>query len=107
MLQTYTLETYKSDIEKIIQSSEAEPVLIENKGGISYLMLPFSPDKIQDVFLMMYQTFSELSKQKQTKSEQRKKMDINKFSFMQSIEATKDFDGSFSDTLIQERRSEL
>ena len=42
------------------------------------------------------------------KSEKKKKIiDINKFSFIQSIEASKDFTGSFSDALIEERRAEL
>ncbi len=46
---------------------------------------------------------SYLSKEKPAK----KGLDLNKFSFMQSIEATKDFDCSFSEALIEERRSEL
>ena len=36
-----------------------------------------------------------------------KTIDLNSFSFMQSIEASKDFKGSFSDSIIEERRSEL
>ncbi len=34
-------------------------------------------------------------------------IDINKFSFLQSIEASENFKGSFSDSIIEERRTEL
>ncbi len=42
------------------------------------------------------------------KNEPKKKgIDLNKFSFLQSIEATKDFTCSLSDAVIEERRNEL
>ena len=107
MLQTYTLETCKSDIEKIIRNQIKEPLIIENQDGTNYLLLPFSPERMEEVFLMMYQTLNELNREKEKKQSQKKSLNINSFSFMQSIEATKNFDCSFSDTLIEERRAEL
>ena len=44
-------------------------------------------------------------KEKSLKKEQT--IDISKFSFLQSIEESKDFKGSFSDALIEERRADL
>ncbi len=40
------------------------------------------------------------------KSPKQKKLDLNKFSFLKSMEATKEFDCSFSDSLLEERRLE-
>jgi len=40
------------------------------------------------------------------KDEPKKKgIDLNKFSFLQSIEATKEFNCTFSEALIEERRA--
>jgi len=42
------------------------------------------------------------------KDEPKKKgIDLNKFSFLQSIEATKEFNCTFSEALIEERRADL
>jgi len=42
------------------------------------------------------------------KEEPKKKgIDLKKFSFLQSIESTKDFSCSFSEAIIEERRTEL
>lgn len=107
MLKTYTLEAYKSNFEQIIRNRVNEPVIIKNENGQNYLLLPFSPEKIQDIFLMIYQTFNEINKKPETEEQPKKELDLNKFSFMQSIEATKGFNGSFSDAVIEERRAEL
>ena len=49
----------------------------------------------------------ESHKQENDNEKKQDKSILQKFSFMQSIEATRDFDCSFSDALIEERRSEL
>lgn len=41
------------------------------------------------------------------KENNKKTIDINKFSFLQSIEACKNYKGSLSDSLIEERRMEV
>jgi len=42
------------------------------------------------------------------KEEPKKKgLDLNKFSFLQSIEVSKDFDCELSDAIIEERRADL
>ena len=72
------------------------------KNGFIKLDNPPNTDKVLRVIVTFVD--EELS---QNDKEVKKRIDINKFSFLQSMEASKDFKGSFSDSLIQERRLEL
>lgn len=56
----------------------------------------------EDILPEVYRYLNTLKKKK-TKT---KGIDVNKFSFFQSMEATKGIKGSISDAVIEERRSE-
>ena len=62
-MQTYTLNKNQPDLSEIVRSQTKEPVIIKNENGMSYLLLPFSPDKLQNIFLMIYQSFNQLNEQ--------------------------------------------
>jgi len=72
----------------------------------------FIDKKVKVIVTFVDEDFSDfekiLSKEVFKNDEIKKKgIDLNKFSFLQSIEATKDCKSSFSEALIEERRAEL
>ena len=70
--------------------------------------------KNKDVFNSVVQFLKSLQFEVETKTEKKplankpkkKGLDLNSFSFAQSMEATKGIKGSLSDAVIEERRSE-
>lgn len=80
------------------------------KNGFIKLDNPINIDKPLKVIVTFIDEKIQLNYQsdKENNEKQKKKIiDINKFSFLQSIEASKDFKGSFSDSLTEERNLEL
>jgi len=72
----------------------------------------FIDKKVKVIVTFVDEDFSDfekiLSKEVFKNDEIKKKgIDLNKFSFLQSIEVTKDCKSSFSEALIEERRAEL
>lgn len=55
----HTLNLNQADINNLFQTKIAEPVLLKNNFGTEYLILPFSRENWQDVFLMLYKSFSD------------------------------------------------
>ena len=77
------------------------------QNGFIKLENPIDIDKPLKVIITFIDEEIQLNYQLNVNKQEKKTIDINKFSFLQSIEASKDFQGSFSDSLIDERRSEL
>ncbi|OQY03918.1 MAG: hypothetical protein B6I20_04055 [Bacteroidetes bacterium 4572_117] len=77
------------------------------KNGFIKLDNPLNIDKPLKVIITFIDEEVQLNYQSDVNKQEKKTIDINKFSFLQSIEASKDFQDSFSDSLIDERRSEL
>ena len=80
------------------------------KNGFIKLDNPINIDKPLRVIVTFIDEKIQLNYQpdeKNNEKEKKKIIDINKFSFLQSIEASKDFKGSFSDSLTEERNLEL
>ncbi len=62
IMQTYTITNQQLDIKKLINEQKNEPIILKNKSGSSFLLMPFSEDKKLDVFLNLYKSFKDLSK---------------------------------------------
>ena len=80
------------------------------KNGFIKLDNPINIDKPLRVIVTFIDEKIQLNYQpdeKNNEKEKKKIIDINKFSFLQSIEASKNFKGSFSDSLTEERNLEL
>ncbi len=60
----------------------------------------FNIDKPLKVIITFIDEEIQIDYQLSVNQPERKKIDINKFSFLQSMKASKDFKGSFSDSLI-------
>ncbi len=61
-MQTYTIINPQLDIKKLINEQKDEPIILKNKSGNSFLLLPFSEEKKLNVFLKLYKSFKDLSK---------------------------------------------
>ena len=72
--------------------------ITSNTNVTSTRLVTFIDEKIQ----LNYK-----SDEENNEKHKKKIIDINNFSFLQSIEASKDFKGSFSNSLIEERNLEL
>lgn len=60
---------------------------------------------LEEVYRLLH-SFNSEKEEENNDFQGNKKIDLNKFSFLQSIEASKEFEGSLSDSLIEERRLE-
>ena len=65
------------------------------------------PTQVIVTFIDENLTINYKSNKKEKRKRKKQTIDINEFSFLQSIEESKDFKGSFSDALIEERRADL
>jgi len=77
------------------------------KNGFIKLDNPIEFDKPLKVIVTFIDEQIKFEYQLNITKSKEKSIDLNKFSFMQSIEASRDFKGSFSESLIEERRTEL
>ena len=77
------------------------------QNGIIKFDKPIEFDKPIQVIVTFIDEQIKLKYQIKENSVSKKGLDIKKFSFMQSIEASQSFKGSFSESLIEERRTEL
>ena len=59
-MQTYSFEQNQANLSEIIQKQSNEPLILKNASGMNYLVMPFSQDKWQEVFLMLYKSFTEI-----------------------------------------------
>ncbi|MEN8119431.1 MAG: hypothetical protein ABFS35_03755 [Bacteroidota bacterium] len=77
------------------------------KNGYIKLDRPIKTDKSLKVIITFIDEEILLNNLPDEEKQKKEIIDLNKFSFLQSIEASKNFKGSFSDSLIEERRQEL
>ena len=76
------------------------------QNGIIKFENPIEFDRpVQVIVTFIDEKISKSIKKENSKNENG--LDINKFSFKQSIQASENFTGSFSESLIEERRTEL
>lgn len=61
-MQTLYINPNQNDFNNIFQKYLNEPVILQNNTGSQYLVLPFSKDNWQEIFLMLYKSFSEIQK---------------------------------------------
>lgn len=61
-MQTYTINDQQFNFEKLIKKEMKEPILIKNDAGNKFLVMPFSEDKIQNIFLMLYKSYESWNK---------------------------------------------
>ena len=57
-----TLNINQIELNSLFQNKNMEPVLVKNEFGTDYLIMPFSQNNWQEIFLMLYESFSELRK---------------------------------------------
>ncbi len=55
-----TLSINQIEFNSFFQNSLQEPVVVKNEAGINYLIMPFFPNNWQEIFFMLFQSFSEL-----------------------------------------------
>ena len=69
-----------------------------NKNAFNFL--------IQFLKSLQFEVETKIEKKNTAKTPDKKGLDLNSFSFFQSMEATKGIKGSLSDAVIEERRTE-
>ena len=81
-MQTYTFEKNQTELSSIIQNQTTEPLILKNAAGMNYLVIPYSPEKWQEVLLMIYRSVDELSNANvvQEQTVKPKKMTAKEFS---------------------------
>jgi len=57
-----TLNINQIEFKFLFQNIVNEPIIVKNNVGTDYLILPFSQNNWQEVFFMLFQSFSELQK---------------------------------------------
>jgi len=72
-MNTYTIQDLNNNFELVFNKHNEETVLLNQDTGDKFIVLPFSEDKWQDIFLKLYHTFeqmhiNEILPQKQFKS---------------------------------------
>ena len=60
-MQTYRITNSQSDLA-MLTKNQNEPIIIKNNVGTNFLLMPFSADNMQYVFLNLYKSFKELNK---------------------------------------------
>ena len=87
-MQTYTLTNEKLDIKKLINQPTNEPIIIKNNVGNNFLLMPFSTENVQDIFLMLYKSFENLKKPVIEKSATQKKRKMTGKEFIEKWSGT-------------------
>ena len=77
------------------------------ENGFIKLDNPINIDKPLKVIVTFVDENINFSYQLNEIKQEKATLDINEFSFMKSLETSKDFKGSFSDAIIEERSEEL
>lgn len=95
-MQTYTVNDQQFNFANLIKQDMAEPVLIKNDVGNKFLVMPFSEDKIQNVFLMWYKSYKGFSEEKSKNIEIETKTSIKDFTnkwlgFMKGAEISENY----------------
>lgn len=52
-MQTYNFEQNTADITAFIKRQTNEPLVLKNDTGMNYLVVPYSEDNWQEIFLML------------------------------------------------------
>jgi hypothetical protein len=61
-METISINQSQTDLIYIFENPLKEPVIVKNNMGNSYLVVPFSKENWQDIFLMLYQSFNEINR---------------------------------------------
>ncbi len=106
-MQTYTIANQQLDLKKLINEQENEPIILKNNSGKSFLLMPFSENKMNNIFLMLYKSFEEMSKyqdhssfEKQNEPKMTAKEFTNKWlGFMKDTEIPENYKEEYSEFL--------
>ena len=105
-MQTYTIEDKQLDLVKLINEQANEPIIIRNKKGNDFLLMPFSGNKKLDNFLLFYKSFNDLIKPnlKEQKKREVSKMTAKEFTdkwlgFMKGAEISENYKDEYYEFL--------
>jgi len=97
-MQTYTTLNKELDLKKLINEQKNEPIILKNNLGNNFLVLPFSENKKNDIFLMLYKTYEDLEEItfKIPQNQKKHKMTAKEFTtkwlgFMKDTEVSEDY----------------
>lgn len=59
-MQTISITKNQFDWSLFVQNQTNEPVILKNETGLNYLLMPFSPDKWQEIFVSFYESVHQI-----------------------------------------------
>ncbi|MEA3450725.1 MAG: hypothetical protein U9Q83_02345 [Bacteroidota bacterium] len=87
-MQTYTTSNQQLDLKKLINEQRNEPIILKNNSGNSFLLMPFSENKMNDIFLMLYKSFKDLNSPVFENSQKQKKRKMTGKEFIEKWSGT-------------------
>ena len=87
-MQIYKIADQELDLKKLINEQRKEPIILKNNSGNSFLLMPFSENKMNDIFLMLYKSFEDLNKPSFEKSQKKKKYKMTGKEFIEKWSGT-------------------
>ena len=87
-MQTYTTTNKELDLTKLINKQTNEPIIIKNSVGNQFLLMPFSTENVQDIFLMLYKSFENLKKPVSETTQKTKKRKMTGKEFIEKWSGT-------------------
>ncbi len=91
-MQTFTINQINQNLDFLFANYGNEPLVLKNGENQRFLLMPFSSEKLQDIFLMIYKSVNQIDKQEKLNEPNRQKMTGSMF--------VEKWGGSLEDILI-------
>lgn len=59
-MQTFTIQENQAELMSLIHNRQNEPLVLKTETGMNYLVMPFSPDKWQEMLVLFYQSVNQI-----------------------------------------------
>ncbi len=105
-MQTYTIKENQQELIKFITQQQNEPIVLKVESGESYLVMPFSPDKWQQMFELFYQSINQIQNmQENTAPKKTGKMFTDKWTgFMKGAEIDNSYKEEYYEYIKQKHQ---
>ncbi len=102
-MQTVTITQKQFDASLFAQNQTNEPIILKTETGLNYLLVPFFPDKWQDIFLSFYESVHQIQNMQNPPAPQKNIHDFTAkwLGFMKNAEIPDNFHDDYYEHLKQ------
>lgn len=105
-MQTYTLEKNETELMNFIHHQKNEPLVLKTENGKNYLVMPFSPEKWQEMLVLFYQSVSQIQNMQNNSSERKSGKDFTDkwLGFMKDAKIEEDYKEEYFEHIKQKHK---